>query len=80
MTLAARMVVIRAHLIGRKAARERHAALARELAAYATPSERADLEAALERYPPGATREIRAILARQAMAAHDNRWPAIGRS
>jgi hypothetical protein len=80
MTLAARIFVARVHLISRKAARDRRAALVRELAGYATPAERADFEAILDRYPPGATREIRAILARQAMAAHEHRWPGAGRS
>ena len=41
--------------------------LERELAAYSTPSQRCDLEAILDRYPDSDTRELRNILARQAM-------------
>ncbi len=44
--------------------------LRRELAGYATPAQRRDLEATLDRYPDGLTREIRDILARQAVAAN----------
>jgi len=33
----------------------------------------------LDRYPPGTTHELRSILARQAMAAHETSFPAIGR-
>ena len=80
MTLAARILVARVQVTSRKAARKRRSDLERELAAYATPAERADLEATLDRYPYGTTRELRDILARQSMAAHDIRFPAIGRS
>jgi hypothetical protein len=41
----------------------------RELAAYATPAHRRDLETTLDRYPDGITCELRDILARQASAA-----------
>jgi hypothetical protein len=47
----------------------RHRALERELAAYSTPSQRRDLDAILDRYPDGDTRELREILTRQRMAA-----------
>jgi hypothetical protein len=80
MTLAARLLVARAQATSRKAARKRRAELERELAGYATPAERRDLEAALERYPDGVTHELRGILARQSMAAQDTRFPAIGRN
>ena len=53
--------------------------LERELAAYSTPAERRDLEATLDQYPDDVTREMREILASQAMAAHRDRMPAFGR-
>jgi hypothetical protein len=53
--------------------------LERELAGYWTNAQRHDLEAILDRYPDDATRELREILARQAVAAGDNRVPAAGR-
>ena len=58
---------------------ERLMELERELAAYSTPAQRRDLEAILDRYPDGATHEVRDILARQAEAAGNNRSPAAGR-
>ena len=58
--------------------RKRRSQLERELAAYSTPAQRFDLEAALDRYPDGMTFEIRDILARQAMAPGDNRIPGSG--
>ena len=59
--------------------RKRHAELERELAAYSTPAQRRDLEAALDRYPDEVTYELRAILANQAMAAHSSGIPGTGR-
>jgi hypothetical protein len=47
MTLAGRILVARAQATSRKAARKRRAELERELAGYASPAERCDLEAAL---------------------------------
>lgn len=79
MTLAARILVARAQATSRKAARKRRAALERELAGYASLADRCVLEAALDRYPDGGIRELRAILARQSMAAQETRFPAIGR-
>ena len=35
--------------------------------------------AILDRYPDDVTRELRDILARQAMTSYDGRFPAIGR-
>jgi len=49
-----------------KAERMRRAVLEREMAAYATPAERRDLETILNRYPDRVTCELRDILARQA--------------
>ncbi len=62
-----------------KAARQRHLELERELAVYSTPAERCDLEAILDRYPDGITCELRDILASQATADRDRRFPAVGR-
>ena len=53
--------------------------LERELAEYSTPAERCDLEATLDQYPEDVTRELRDILAQQAVAAHHHRIPAFGR-
>jgi hypothetical protein len=55
------------------------AELERELAAYSTPADRRDFEATLDQYPDDMTRELREILARQAVAAHRSRIPAFGR-
>jgi hypothetical protein len=79
MTLAARILVARAQATSRKAARRRRAELERELAGYAACAGRGDLEVILDRYPRGTTRELRSILARQAMTAHESSFPAIGR-
>jgi hypothetical protein len=59
--------------------RSRRSKLERELASYSTPAERRDLEATLDQYPDAVTRELRDILASQAMAAQDRRFPAVGR-
>jgi len=53
--------------------------LERELAAYSTPAQRCDLEATFDRYPDDVTYELRDILDRQATAAIDIRYPAVGR-
>jgi hypothetical protein len=58
--------------------RQRRSQLERELAAYSTPAQRFDLEAILGRYPDDITLEMRDILARQAMAAYNNRIPGAG--
>jgi hypothetical protein len=62
-----------------EADRRRRAELERELAGYSTPAQRCDLEATLDRYPDGATYELRDILARQALAACHNGIPGAGR-
>jgi hypothetical protein len=61
------------------AADPRRRALERELAAYSTPSQRRDLDAILDRYPDGDTRELRDILARQTLAAETGRPPVATR-
>jgi hypothetical protein len=58
--------------------RARRSKLERELAGYSTPAQRRDLEAILDRYPDGTTRELREILARQAMAGRNGRIPGTG--
>jgi hypothetical protein len=68
MTLATRIFIARVQATSRKAARKRRCDLERELAGYATPAERGDLEETLDRYPYGTTHELRDILARQSMA------------
>ena len=80
MSLAARIFIARVQATSRKAARKRRSDLERELAGYATPAERLEIEAILDRYPYGTTHELREILARQSMAANKTRFPAIGRS
>jgi hypothetical protein len=62
-----------------EAAPRQRSELERELAAYSTLGQRRDLEATLDRYPDGITYELRDILASQAIAANNNRFPAIGR-
>jgi hypothetical protein len=59
MTVAARIFIARVQAANRKAARKRRSDLERELAGYATPAERGDLEATLDRYPSGTTRATR---------------------
>lgn len=58
--------------------RGRRSALERELAGYATPAQRRDLEAMLERYPDSVTRELRDILAFHATASGDTAIPGSG--
>jgi hypothetical protein len=61
-----------------KAERVRRSRLERELAAYATPSQRLDLEMTLDRYPDRITYELRDILARQATTAAPGGPPGSG--
>jgi hypothetical protein len=65
---------------GPEAERARRSKLERELAGYSTPAQRRELEATLDRYPDGITRELREILARQAMAGRNSGIPGAGRS
>jgi hypothetical protein len=60
-----------------EADRIRRTELERELAVYSTAAQRCDLEAALDRYPDGITRELRDILTSQAPVAC-NRIPGAG--
>ena len=58
--------------------RKRLSELRRELAGYSTPAQRRDLEATLDRYPDSVTRELRDILACQAMTAYADVVPGAG--
>jgi len=60
-------------------ARKRRSELRRELAGYATPAHRHDLEATLDRYPDGITAEIRDVLADLAVTAGSSGIPGTGR-
>jgi hypothetical protein len=64
---------------GPEAGQARRSKLERELAGYSTPAQRRDLEATLDRYPDSMTRELREILARQAMAGRNHGIPGTGR-
>jgi hypothetical protein len=77
MTPAARLLLIRAGLVKRRAARERRRRLERELACYTTEAERLDLLATCACYPDGYTAEIRDILVRQAARNAVSDWPAL---
>ena len=57
--------------------RKRRSVLERELAAYSTAAQRCDLEATLDQYPDGVTRELRGILSQQAMAAVNSGVPGM---
>jgi hypothetical protein len=61
-----------------EADRLRRSELERELAVYATSAQRFDLEATLDQYPDSVTDELRDILARQAIAAANPRFPGAG--
>ncbi len=58
--------------------RKRRSQLERELAAYSTPAQKRDLAATLDRYPDRVTYEIRDIIAKQDIAAHNKRIPGTG--
>ena len=76
MTLAERMVVARAQMVGRRAARERRRQLVRELASYGTQAQQDDLSATFDRYPDGVTHELREILGSRPVP---QAFPAMGR-
>jgi hypothetical protein len=65
MDVRGRVLVWRTDLTLRRANHHRRAVLRRELAAYSTPAELADLDAMVDRYPPEQTREVRSLLAAQ---------------
>jgi hypothetical protein len=59
--------------------RTRRSELERELAAYSTPAQRRDLEAAFDRYSDDVTSELRDIMASHPVTTSDVRFPAGGR-
>lgn len=77
MTPAARLLLIRAGLIKRRAARERRCRLERDLACYTTEAQRSDLLATCAYYPDASTAEIRDILIRQAARDAVRNCPAL---
>jgi hypothetical protein len=62
-------VKVRAAIAQTTAARRERRRLEQELAAYRTPAERLELDQMVSRHDPEETREIRAIMARQARQA-----------
>jgi hypothetical protein len=65
MQLAAKIRHARTILSDRRAERLAHRRLSAELAAFASASDRAELDEILDRYPAQETRQIRTILSRQ---------------
>jgi len=59
----------RAALQTRRSERAAHKVLERELAAYSTPADQAELDAILSRYEPAEIREIQQIVLRTRVAA-----------
>ncbi len=70
MNLAAKHLVWRASHAARVANRERRRALQRDMAAYTSDADLADIEAVLDRYPDSLTHEMREILAIQHLTKH----------
>ena len=77
MYVTGRVFVHRARAEVRRAERRRMRRLRQELAAFSSPADRLDLEATLDRYPEGQTRELRTILAAQDLV-RPRPWRAIG--
>ena len=65
MNVSTRIHAVRTVLVNRRTERVARRRLSEELAAYQTPSERAELDQMIGRYSPDETREIREILNRQ---------------
>jgi hypothetical protein len=72
------MLLLKADVATRRAARERRHRLERDIACFATAAERQDLLATLERYPDNMTCEVRGILDRQAASARFERRMRLG--
>jgi hypothetical protein len=66
------VAMLRDALSARRAERLERQQLERELATYTSPAERRELEAMIDRYQPEATREVREILARQALTRRND--------
>lgn len=69
-----RVLLWRTGVLLRRANHRRRVTLRRELAAYSTPAELADLEAIVERYPVEQTREVRSLLAAQRLRTTRRSW------
>jgi hypothetical protein len=67
MSVATRIVVLRATLTVRRGERRRRRQLERELAGFTTPAERLEIEAILDRHTDAETSEVRSILSRQTL-------------
>lgn len=76
MDIWSRVLVWHTGLVLRRANHQRRSVLRRELASY-TPSEVADLEATVERYPLEQTRELRSMLAGQRLREAWSRPPHV---
>jgi hypothetical protein len=79
MDVRSRVLLWRTGALLRRANHRRRATLRRELAAYSTPAELADLEAIVERYPADQTRELRSLLAAQRLRASHAQWSHVHR-
>ena len=77
MSLSAHVLIARVTAITRQTARDRRKQLERELSVYQSESDLRDFEAMLDQYPDGQTHELREILAGQALARRQQRWPAM---
>jgi hypothetical protein len=65
MDVRSQVLLWRTGMLLRRANHRRRVTLRRELAAYSTPAELADLEAIVDRYPAEQTREVRSFLVAQ---------------
>lgn len=72
MTLTHRLLVRRTERVLRRAARDERRRVEREMAAYCTPAQRADLLATPDRYPDEVTRRFREALRRPPRRASSN--------
>ncbi len=76
MDMRSRVLVWRTGRLLRRENLRRRRVLRRELASY-SPAELMDLEAVIERYPPGRTHELRSMLSGlQVQRARSQRWRA----
>jgi len=66
---------LRETLASRKSARNERAQLERELAAFSSPADQLELQAVLYRHTPEEGSEVRAILARNALASTTSTYP-----
>jgi ferritin-like metal-binding protein YciE len=66
MQLKSKIHSVRTNLSHRRTVRLAHKQLSRELAAFTTAADRAELDEMIERHPAEETRQIREILSRRA--------------